>query len=239
MSVLYLVRHGQAQFMTDDYDRLSEQGQEQSRLLGQHWIANDVELTHAFSGTLRRQASTAAAVGSVYAAAGSTFPGVDVLPGLDEYPADELMQVLLPVTCERDARVADDAQRLESAEEQGERYRLVHRLLEAVMRTWVEGDIDVSPHGLPSWQDWSAGVREALSRALSAPSGSSVAVFTSGGPIGVAVQTLLDAPQIKAAELNWRVANASVTQVTFSAARRSLDGFNDVAHLPRALRSYR
>ena len=34
MSVLYLVRHGQASFGTDDYDRLSDLGKAQSRTTG-------------------------------------------------------------------------------------------------------------------------------------------------------------------------------------------------------------
>ena len=37
MSVLYVVRHGQASFFTDNYDQLSPKGVEQSRLLGKYW----------------------------------------------------------------------------------------------------------------------------------------------------------------------------------------------------------
>ena len=37
MSVLLLVRHGQASWGSADYDVLSDRGHEQSRLLGRHW----------------------------------------------------------------------------------------------------------------------------------------------------------------------------------------------------------
>ena len=72
-----------------------------------------------------------------------------------------------------------------------------------------------------------------------APRGADVAVFTSGGPVGVAVQTVLEAPELKAAELNWRVNNASVTRFTFSGPRISLDAFNDIGHLGRDMRTFR
>ena len=91
-----------------------------------------------------------------------------------------------------------------------------------------------------TWADWSGGVRAALVDIMAAAQGGkTVAVFTSGGVIGVSVQTVLDAPDIKAAELNWRIHNGSVTHYTFSGERVSLDGFNDVAHLPRDMLTYR
>jgi broad specificity phosphatase PhoE len=71
-------------------------------------------------------------------------------------------------------------------------------------------------------------------------SGQSIGVFTSGGVIGVAVQSVLQAPEIKAAELNWRIHNGSVTQFTFSKGRIALDSFNDTAHFTDpALLTYR
>ena len=69
--------------------------------------------------------------------------------------------------------------------------------------------------------------------------GKTIAVFTSGGPIAISVQTILQAPEFKAAELNWRVYNCSVTRYTFSGERVTLDAFNDVSHLPVDMRSYR
>ena len=42
MSVVLLVRHGQASFGAEDYDRLSALGEEQSRLLGSSLAARGV-----------------------------------------------------------------------------------------------------------------------------------------------------------------------------------------------------
>ncbi|MFQ5527850.1 MAG: hypothetical protein ACE5GX_16530 [Thermoanaerobaculia bacterium] len=44
MSRVLLVRHGQASAGSADYDRLSELGERQSRLLGRHWAGHGLEL---------------------------------------------------------------------------------------------------------------------------------------------------------------------------------------------------
>ena len=61
--------------------------------------------------------------------------------------------------------------------------------------------------------------------------GRRVAVFTSGGFIGTAVQHVLAAPDRAALEFNWRVRNCSLTEFVFTRDRFSLDSFNGVPHL--------
>lgn len=176
-----------------------------------------------------------------FAAAGKTFPAVEHLAGFDEYPAEAILQTLGKHLCECDPAIAALARSSESTRGPAIRYRDFHRLLEAVIARWIEGSFDRGL-GLPlSWKDWSGGVRDSLHRVLhEAGKGSAVAIFTSGGVVAVTVQTVLEAPDIKAAELNWRVHNASVTQYTFSGnSRVSLDRFNDVSHLAPEQLTYR
>ena len=112
-------------------------------------------------------------------------------------------------------------------------------MFELILESWVNNDIkDVNLS--TSWKDWSNGVRNAIDDIRSqTKNGELIGVFTSGGPIGVSVQTVLDAPEIKAAELNWRVYNCSVTKFTFSTERFSLDQFNDVSYLSPDILTYR
>ena len=63
MGALYLVRHGQASFGAADYDQLSELGARQCRRLGEHWQRRGMRFDAAFSGTLRRQRLSLAAIG--------------------------------------------------------------------------------------------------------------------------------------------------------------------------------
>ena len=54
MSEVYVVRHGQAAFGTDDYDRLTEVGWEQSRLLGEYCHGRDLHFDAVYTGSMRR-----------------------------------------------------------------------------------------------------------------------------------------------------------------------------------------
>ena len=59
MSVIYLIRHGQASFGTDNYDQLSAVGREQSAILGSYFAALGEPIDRIYTGTLARQRVTA------------------------------------------------------------------------------------------------------------------------------------------------------------------------------------
>jgi len=238
LSTLLLVRHGQARLFSEDYDRLSTQGSEQLVALARAWLADGMTPERVWCGTLRRQRESAAAVRDVFVDAGQPWPEFEVDAGLDEYPAELLMPRLLDDLSAAHPELARTAACFEAAADERSRYRYFHRLLEALMAHWVAGS---SRAELPlSWEEFSARVRRTFSSMQQATGrGGTAVAFTSGGPIGVSVQTVLEAPDIKAMELNWRILNGSVTQYTFSGARISLDRFNDTRHLPARLLSYR
>jgi len=75
MPIVLLVRHGQASFGADDYDRLSDRGREQAEATGRWLAARGLRRPVAVHGTLRRQRDTALLA---LAAAGS-----DVEPRVD------------------------------------------------------------------------------------------------------------------------------------------------------------
>jgi bisphosphoglycerate-dependent phosphoglycerate mutase len=51
MSRVFLVRHGQAAFQSDDYDRLTDTGIAQCRQLARHWRAIGREFDLVYAGT--------------------------------------------------------------------------------------------------------------------------------------------------------------------------------------------
>jgi broad specificity phosphatase PhoE len=59
MSELIFVRHGQASFGKESYDKLSERGVEQIKILARHWQALDQDFDYIYSGSLLRQRETA------------------------------------------------------------------------------------------------------------------------------------------------------------------------------------
>lgn len=239
MSKLLVIRHGQARLFTDDYDRLSELGFRQARCLGEWFVQRGIKLDQIYAGSLKRQQQTASAVSEVVAAAGDSVPELKVLEGLNEYPAEEIMRLLVPELRDSDPEMNRLAQDYEQTDDYDIRYRALHQLLAIIMRRWIKGEY-TPRDSLLSWKEFSGAVRSALAEIMQASgSGKTVAVFTSGGPIGVSVQSALGAPDLQAAELNWRIYNCSVTRFTFSGKRVSMDAFNETAHLPQDMLTYR
>ncbi len=219
MTTLLLIRHGQASFGTGDYDRLCERGVAQSHALGAHLRREGRRVAAAAAGTLRRQADTAR---HTLDAAGMAVP-VATDPAFDEYPADGLMAAYLPLAARQDPSLAGSA-----AELRADRRRF-QRALMAVMALWLAGADGFAGE---SWAAFRARVRAGLDAAVAGRGkDETVAVFTSGGVIGAAVAAVLKAPDDTAADLSWRVFNASVTELHHGRRGFALTGFNGTAHL--------
>ncbi len=238
MSVLYIVRHAQATFLSGDYDQLSEKGYEQSRLLGRYWRKSGIEIGEVYSGSLKRQLQTAQACGETYASDGRCWPEVQILDGLNEYDSDVVMDKLKRELMTKHEHVRKLYHDHAAARKVRERYRTFQKLLEAVMRYHIAGDYEST--GFETWREFHHRVNEAYRTIRNGKGhGRRVAVFTSGGPVGVSIQTCLQAPEQQAGELNWRVYNASITRFTFRADRISLDQFNTMPHLSFEMQTYR
>src|SRR5262249_14935009 len=93
MSVIYLVRHGQGSFGTDNYDKLSELGREQARLVGEHFATAGERLDRVYSGSLTRQLESAELLlAGLGADAAVRLGEVCVEPAFDEYAGDALLK---------------------------------------------------------------------------------------------------------------------------------------------------
>lgn len=230
MSTLVLARHGQARAFTPQPDRLSPLGWQQARHLGRYWVKHGVRFDAAYHGTLRRQRETFAAVAGEFGRAGRTFPQAKVLPGLDEYGTQDLVAVIAPRLAESDLEFASLWTAWQSGRHASDRNRRFQLMFEGLVSRWVEGRLDAP--GLEPWDTFRQRAEQALLviREIEGR-GVRVAAFTSGGPIGVAVQACLRAPAIAALEVNWRVRNTSLTTFLFSGSKVSLDGFNELPHL--------
>ena len=90
MGVIHVVRHGQAAFGTEHYDRLTEIGFAQARLLGDYFSRRNIRFDAVFTGTLRRQTETAQGIIEGHSAL-SKQPLAESFPGLDEYKPEAVM----------------------------------------------------------------------------------------------------------------------------------------------------
>jgi broad specificity phosphatase PhoE len=233
MSVLVLVRHGQASFFADDYDQLSPAGEAQASRLGDYLSSRTEVFDDVYVGPRRRQQRTAELVGERYRAAGGRWPEPVVLAELDEYDLGGLLGRLAPRLALRDPGFADLVASYRASTGEHDRARSFQRMFETILTTWQRASSDGAIDGLESWQAFSERVQRGLARMTNQQGrGRRVAAFTSGGFIGTAVGLVLSVPVQTCLELNWRLRNCSLTHLVFSPGRVTLDDFNTLPHLP-------
>lgn len=227
MSTLLLVRHAQASFLSEDYDRLSELGVEQARQLGRYWSARDQGFDAVYVGPRRRHAHTAEVV--LEAVGG---PPPTCLDALDEYPAEAVLTARLSSLLECRPELVPVS--LDVADpDRNRRGRALDLLLREALRDWIAREVTSEAH--VSWREF----RERVARALEALTrdegrGRRVLVVSSAGTIGALAAEVLAAPPETALELGFMLNNAAVTEVVFSANKSSLARFNLLSHLPDA-----
>jgi len=242
LSSLFLVRHAQASFFAEDYDQLSEIGEQQATLLGSYWARSGTEFGQVIVGPRRRHQQTAEIVGRQFREAGLRWPDAVVRPALDEHCVDVLMKDQLDQLAANDSRINDQLRQLArtyaEATTKQDKQRRFQKLFEAVAHLWIDDAIDAAE--VESWREFRNRVVEGIDRIRrDAGRGKRVAVFTSVGPISVALLRALDCSEKTALELGWRIRNGSLTRFVFSEDRFTLDSFNGVPHLDDALLTYR
>ena len=230
MSTLVLVRHGQARAFSNAPDQLSPKGWQQAHTLGSYWVRQGERFDSVYHGSLRRQRETCEAVATEYAKDGKPFPVPIILPALNEYVTQDLVSEVAPRLAKRDREFEPLWEAWEAVVPGQGRNRTFQIMFEALVSRWVDGRLQEP--GLEPWESFRLRAREALQTIRRAQGrGMRVAAFTSGGPIGVAVQSCLGAPAAAALAVNWRVRNTSLTTFLYSGSRLSLDGFNELPHL--------
>jgi broad specificity phosphatase PhoE len=212
MSTLTVVRHGQARPFEKNSDCLSETGEKQARALGEYWARAGVTFDEAWSGSLQRHRQTAALALGGNPKIAAEFNECDAEGILRGYP--------------HPSTFPDN--------------RAFQKAFEAAMEKWVISQEDpVERENVEPFADFHARVLRGLRAIQEGPSNRNVVLFTSGGPIGVLVQTALGGPARSFADVNWRVRNCSISEFVFSRDRLSLDSFNSVGHLEASLRTFR
>ncbi len=230
MGILYVVRHAQASFLEQNYDKLSALGEMQARLLGEYWARCNIVFDRTCTGPCARQQDTLKIVSEAYAKVGLEFPGPLVLPEFDEYQGETVLKHSLPGLLETEPKIRDLHAAFQSSSGTTEHRVSFQRLFEAVIGEWVRGAISVQ--GVETWLEFCLRVNSGLLKFLSAGGhGERVAIFTSGGPIAVAVQHALRLSPESTLQVSWMSRNSSWSEFLYSADRFTLSSFNVHAHL--------
>lgn len=213
MSLVLLVRHGQASWGAADYDVLSETGEAQSRILGAALAARGVTPDVVVRGAMRRHRQTADAA----VEGGSWSVEVCEDEGWNEFDHHQMLELHPAAVGEGEEMTRAEFQRW---------------FEEATLR-WTRGD---HAHEYDeSFEDFGSRVDGALRRTLDRlGSGRTAVVFTSGGPVSWVAASLLGGGGHLWTQLNPVTVNASVTKVVVGRRGSTLVSFNDHSHLESA-----
>ncbi len=214
MAELFIVRHAQAAFGTDDYDRLTPLGHQQARWLGEYFGERGVAFDHVITGTLRRHRETLAGI----AAGLGRAPDASERPGLDEYDAEKL----LAAWTAREGLPAHPP----------DRDRRTHfQWLREALGAWSDGTLPLDAHR--SFATFVDDARLALA-AAQASTAERVLIVSSGGPIAAMLGAVLGLAPRAIINVNLQLRNAGLSELRFNARAMHCVSFNNVPHLDRA-----
>ena len=216
MSELFLVRHAQASYGTDDYDRLSDLGHRQARWLGEHFRQRELAFDRVVCGSMVRHHETAY---GILRGMGRESAAFDTDPAWDEFDFQAIV-----------------AAYLEEHEEElpapGASKATFSRILRAALLAWAENRLRAA---LPErWDHFDARVRAGLGDLTSdAGDGCKILLVSSGGAISTALRHVLEAPAATMVRMNLQLRNSSISHLFFNSRDIHFSGFNHAPHLDR------
>lgn len=234
MSVLYLVRHGQAG-TRERYDSLSSLGHQQASLLGDYFREQKVEFEAVYSGSLSRQRATAETV----------LPGSKLVvdSGWDEFDLAQVYSEYAPhlMADDTDFRREYEEMQVALTVSKGAHDHPVHRKWndcdKKLVRAWVESRYDYSGE---TWPSFVARIHGAFGRVVEKIGDGNTIVFTSATPIGVCAASTLELQDGRAMQMAGVLMNASYTTLRVRADEVRLFSLNNGPHLNQPeLRTFR
>jgi broad specificity phosphatase PhoE len=237
MSIIYFIRHAQAG-SRDNYDRLSELGQQQARLLGLHFAEQGIRFSQVIAGGMQRQQHTAELVCNEIARAGRGATDITVDERWNEFSLLSVYTAYVSRLIEEDEAFARDyAEMQEMLKREPNAVRgAAGRCDAAVIISWMK-------HRYPlEGETWQAFRTRILSRLTAIPDeqpDQTVAVFTSATPISIMTGEALGLTDEKLLSILGVIANTSVTVMRKSATDLRLFSFNSTPHLNDSNRTYR
>jgi broad specificity phosphatase PhoE len=191
------------------------------------------------AGPAIRHRRTAQIAGETYRKIGLRFAEPVVMKEFDEFQGDAVLARSLPQLRGYNSKIRELDDRMQSSNNETEKRANFQRLFEAVISRWVDGEIALQ--NVEPWQEFCARVNRGLMTFLGkSRKGEVVVIFSSGGPLGVAVQHALHLSAQNTLRVAWMSRNCSFSEFLFSSDRFTLSSFNSFPHLDEdSLLTYR
>ncbi len=217
MTTIYLVRHGQASFGAESYDKLSPNGEQQAKILGQYFDDILKESPYVVAGSMQRHQQTAKI------SLAECFPESEIvtIPAWNEFNHQQVFAQYEPRFNQPELLKADVAQH-----ENPRAY--LSKIFEGAIERWTGGDYHHEYE--ESWPEFKARVENGLQHLCDELANTQpryAVVFTSGGVISVAVGKLLGLSPEKTFALNWAIANTSLTTLRLVGNEAQLLSLNE------------
>lgn len=214
---LWLVRHGQASFGKADYDKLSDLGHEQARLLGE-WLGQGVwRPTRLVCGSMRRHRETIAEV----AVAGGLEADVEIDARLNEIDHVAIIQAYKPAYRNMLVLKADMARTLRPQ-------AAFVEMFEAAIQRWSGGEHDADY--AETFSQFSERVSAVLTDLAGEPAEQTL-VVSSLGVIATIAAGLIGGGDETMRSLSLAGYNTGVTRLLVDKQTPHLVTFNEIGHL--------
>ncbi len=219
--------------MKADYDQLSDLGKEQSAILGKYLAEIGLEFDKIYRGDLRRHRETEEIASVACKRAGLKWE-VEIMPTLNEHQGPKVVKWLISrvMAGEESAELEGIRKIMDPMAGQHPKKQYLAAFEYATLE-WVKASFDTSGLDAEDWQPFRSRIDVALDTIMQAhpESGQTIGVFTSGGPVGVAIGKALGLSDAQVMHMNWIVQNSSISEFLFSKGRFSLKTFNAIPHL--------
>lgn len=232
--MLYLIRHAQASYLSNDYDQLSNLGLAQSEALGSYLVDNII-LKNKYVGPHKRQRQTANKIQKAYEKNHRPIPSPIYIDNLREHKGPATLQY------HKQSLIAEDPS-----------CSIWHQESIAHPNKLKENSIKIFEHFIPQWMDghYSANhledfntfkkeVSQGMNEILNTKEvNRNIALITSAGTISTIMAYLLNYDDNKKiAQISFEVYNASITSMYKSNGHWKISNFNQVDHLSNNMKT--
>lgn len=232
--MIYLIRHAQASYLSDDYDRLSDLGHQQANALAQYLVQH-IPIDSIYVGPHQRQQQTALKIQETYAANSKPISAPILIQELKEHSGPATLRHHKPVLIQKDPKCI---QWHEEAITNPDKLRANSiKIFEYFIPKWMNDEfLTEGLEDFPTFRnEISKGMKNILRNHLP---NENIVLVSSAGSISTKIAHLTGIQDTeKIAQLSFEILNASITSIKLVNQNWVIDNFNQVDHLTSEMKT--